>query len=176
MRVAIVGGTGPFGRALARRLQAAGDDVVLGSRDRARAVAAAAELGVEGAVNEESVRGVELVVLATNAAAMLETLLGSCEHLVLTSSHNPRALPPPTLQSLARQLHGPPSEIIRDPHRAVARARELAGASGVVLATGSIYLVADLLAPAGRRRASAACISSSRSRTSLRYSGGRTIM
>ena len=73
MRVAIVGGTGPFGRALARRLQAAGDDVVLGSRDRARAVAAAAELGVEGAVNEESVRGVELVVLATNAAAMLET-------------------------------------------------------------------------------------------------------
>ena len=73
MRVAIVGGTGPFGRALAMRLQAAGDEVVLGSRDRARAEEAAAELGVEGAVNEESVRGVELVVLATNAAAMLDT-------------------------------------------------------------------------------------------------------
>jgi NADPH-dependent F420 reductase len=73
LKVAIVGGTGPFGRALAMRLHTAGDDVVLGSRDRARAKEAAAELGVEGATNEESVRGAELVVLATNAAAMLET-------------------------------------------------------------------------------------------------------
>ncbi len=40
------------------------------------------------------------------------------------------------------------------PTRALARARELAGTNGIVLATGSIYLVADLLAPAGRRRAS----------------------
>lgn len=73
MKVAIVGGTGPFGRALAMRLHAAGDEVVVGSRDRARAEEAAAGLGVDGAANEESVRGVELVVLATNAAAMLET-------------------------------------------------------------------------------------------------------
>lgn len=74
MKVAIVGGTGPFGRALAMRLHAAGDEVVVGSRDRARAEEAAAELHVDGAANEESVRGgVELVVLATNAAAMLET-------------------------------------------------------------------------------------------------------
>ena len=33
MRVAIVGGTGDFGLALARRLVEAGDDVVIGSRD-----------------------------------------------------------------------------------------------------------------------------------------------
>ncbi len=38
---------------------------------------------------------------------------------------------------------------------ALARARELAGPGGAVLATGSIYLVADLLAGPGRRRASA---------------------
>lgn len=73
MRVAIVGGTGPFGRALAVRLRDAGDEVVLGSRDRGRAEEAAAELGVAGAANDEAVRGVELVVLATNASAMLET-------------------------------------------------------------------------------------------------------
>ncbi len=73
MRVAIVGGTGPFGRALAVRLREAGDEVVLGSRDRVRADEAAAELGVEGAANDEAVRGVDLVVLATNASAMLET-------------------------------------------------------------------------------------------------------
>jgi dihydrofolate synthase / folylpolyglutamate synthase len=36
----------------------------------------------------------------------------------------------------------------------MARARELAGPAGVVLAAGSIYLVADLLRPDGRRRAS----------------------
>jgi dihydrofolate synthase/folylpolyglutamate synthase len=35
------------------------------------------------------------------------------------------------------------------PHRALARARELAGDDGVVLATGSIYLISDLLRPEG---------------------------
>ena len=38
--------------------------------------------------------------------------------IVLTSSQNPRALPPGTLQSLTRQLHGPPAEIVADPSRA----------------------------------------------------------
>ena len=41
-----------------------------------------------------------------------------------------------------------------DPRAAVARARELAGAGGAVLATGSIYLIADLVrerGAAGRR-------------------------
>jgi hypothetical protein len=73
LKIAIVGGTGPFGRALAVRLHEAGDEVVLGSRDGARAEEAAAEIGVVGAVNDEAVRGVELVVLATNASAMLDT-------------------------------------------------------------------------------------------------------
>ncbi len=89
-----------------------------------------------------------------DAAGMLRQLLPQTDAIVLTSSQNPRALPPPTLQSLAGQLGGPPAEIVRDPRAALERARGLAGAGGVVLATGSIYLVADLLAPAGRRRAS----------------------
>ena len=89
-----------------------------------------------------------------DAAGMLARLLPHCDATVFTSSQNPRALPPPTLQSLSRQLHGPPSEIVPAARDAVRRARELAGASGIVIATGSIYLVADLLAPAHRRRAS----------------------
>jgi dihydrofolate synthase / folylpolyglutamate synthase len=89
-----------------------------------------------------------------DAAGMLARLMPICDALVFTSSQNPRALPPPTLQSLARQLHGPPSEVVPGPHAALQRARELAGRTGMVLATGSIYLVADLLAPEGRRRAS----------------------
>ena len=89
-----------------------------------------------------------------DAAGMLSNLLPRCDGLVLTASHNPRALPPPTLKSLAEQLGGPPSEVIRDPRAALARARELAGRDGLVVATGSIYLVAALLRPAGAGRAS----------------------
>ena len=80
---------------------------------------------------------------------------GKTAGAVFTSSANPRALSPATLASLAAQLGGPPSEIVRDPHAAVARAQELAEPAAAVLATGSIYLVADLLAEPGRRRASA---------------------
>jgi dihydrofolate synthase/folylpolyglutamate synthase len=85
---------------------------------------------------------------------MLATLGSACDALVLTSSHNPRALPPPTLRSLVSQLGGPEAEIVPDPVHALARGRELAGPEGLVVATGSIYLIADLLAPAGDRRAS----------------------
>jgi dihydrofolate synthase/folylpolyglutamate synthase len=89
-----------------------------------------------------------------DAAGMLAELVPHCQQLVLTSSHNPRALSPATLESLSRQLGGPPTEIVPDPVSALARARELAGPSGAVLATGSLYLVADLVAPAIGRRAS----------------------
>jgi dihydrofolate synthase/folylpolyglutamate synthase len=88
-----------------------------------------------------------------DAAGMLGALMPACTALVLTSSQNPRALPPPTLQSLARQLGGPPTEIVPEPRRALERARELAGPDGVVIATGSLYLIADLLADGRDRRA-----------------------
>jgi len=74
MRVAIVGGTGAFGVALAQRLVAAADDVVIGSRDGDRARETAASLGATaGAANEEAVRDADLVVLATKAEALLDT-------------------------------------------------------------------------------------------------------
>ena len=73
MKVAILGGTGPFGRALAVRLAEAGDDVTIGSRDDERARSVAAELGVDGKRNEQAVVGAELVILAVDASAALET-------------------------------------------------------------------------------------------------------
>jgi dihydrofolate synthase/folylpolyglutamate synthase len=85
---------------------------------------------------------------------MLRALLPVCRTLVLTASSNPRTLPPATLQSLTRQLGGPPTEIVPDAHAALARARALAGPEGAVLATGSLYLVGELLSPIGHRRAS----------------------
>ena len=72
MRVAIVGGTGDFGLALAARLVEAGDEVVLGSRDAERAREKAREAGAaKGAANEDDVRDVDLVVLATKAECAL---------------------------------------------------------------------------------------------------------
>jgi NADPH-dependent F420 reductase len=76
VRVAIVGGTGSFGRALAARLVGVGeDDIVIGSRDPERARASAAELGglATGASNDDAVRQADLAVLAVKADAALET-------------------------------------------------------------------------------------------------------
>jgi dihydrofolate synthase/folylpolyglutamate synthase len=80
-----------------------------------------------------------------DAAAMLAELLGLDAALVCTANANPRALSPATLASLTEQLGGPPTRIEPDPHTALRLARDLAGPPGAVLATGSIYLVADLL-------------------------------
>jgi NADPH-dependent F420 reductase len=73
VRVAVVGGTGPFGKALAARLYEAGLDVVVGSRDRERAEATASELGVGGATNAEACAGADVVILAVTADAALDT-------------------------------------------------------------------------------------------------------
>src|SRR3979490_3085581 len=74
MKVAIIGGTGAFGRALAKRLPEIGqDEGVVGSRDAEGARAEAAELGIEGGRNEDVVAGVDLVVLAVKSNATLET-------------------------------------------------------------------------------------------------------
>jgi len=74
MRVALIGGTGAFGKALGKRLVEAGAQVIVGSRDAERALEAAAEIGAAGgATNEEAVRAADLAVLAVKADAALET-------------------------------------------------------------------------------------------------------
>jgi len=90
-----------------------------------------------------------------DAAEMLRALLPRLSAAVFTRAPNPRALSPATLADLASKVGGVASEIEPDPRRAVERARALAGRNGTVLATGSIYLVADLLSAPGERRASA---------------------
>jgi dihydrofolate synthase/folylpolyglutamate synthase len=126
---------------------------------------------VDGAHNPDGIRAVaeslpELVgeqgrVVAVvsilddkDAAGMLAALGESVDELVLTHADNPRALSPGTLLSLARQVHGPHGEIVSDPRGAVRRARELAGPDGVVIATGALKLVGDLLAGDSPRRIS----------------------
>ncbi len=117
MKVAILGGTGSFGRALAARLSTVGaDEIVIGSRDAQRAAVTATELGarVSGATNEEAVRGVELAVLAVNADAALETAravahaLGSTPLLSVASAisfeKGVGMLPDPEALSLAERV------------------------------------------------------------------------
>jgi dihydrofolate synthase / folylpolyglutamate synthase len=89
-----------------------------------------------------------------DAAEMLAALLPIADRLVLTRCANPRASSPDTLATLAAKVGGPEPEIVPDPLAAVARARELAGPGGAVLATGSIYLIADLMRDPGAGRPS----------------------
>jgi NADPH-dependent F420 reductase len=113
VRVAVIGGTGPFGKAVATRLRQAGVDVVVGSRDAERAASTAAELGVEGATNAEAAARCDLVVLAVNADAALETArelrqaIGSTPVLCVASElrfTKAGVLPSPEAVSLAERV------------------------------------------------------------------------
>ena len=65
LTVGILGGTGPQGRGLGRRLADAGHPVVLGSRSAERAAAAAAGIGVDGLTGGDNERAAaaDLVVV-----------------------------------------------------------------------------------------------------------------
>jgi NADPH-dependent F420 reductase len=115
MKVAILGGTGSFGRALAARLAALGEDeIVIGSRDRERAQQAAEELGVAGDTNEAAIAGADLVVLAVRADGALDTAravaraLGDTPLLSVASAisfeRGVGARPDPEARSLAERV------------------------------------------------------------------------
>jgi NADPH-dependent F420 reductase len=81
--IAIVGGTGAEGTGLALRFARAGARVRIGSRDVARAQAAAARINetaqstnVEGCLNNDAVRGADVVVLTLPFESQIDTLLG----------------------------------------------------------------------------------------------------
>ncbi len=143
------------------RLQVVGEDplTLLDGAHNPDGIAALAESLTEIA-GRRRVVSVVSILDDKDAAGMLRMLAPLSSVLVLTSTRNPRALPPPTLLSLAGQVAGSgdlQAEVVRDPGKALERARELAGPEGVVVATGSIYLIADLLTGddrVTRRRAS----------------------
>jgi NADPH-dependent F420 reductase len=99
MRVGIIGGTGPAGRAIAARLVANGTDVLLGSRIVERGEQCAIELrakwpgrlnGLIGGGNEEAARA-DLVILATpfeGAVPTAQGLMSALEGRVLVSMVN----------------------------------------------------------------------------------------
>ena len=96
LTIAVLGGTGPQGRGLARRFAAAGLDVVLGSRDAARASAAAAVLAevgrVRGASNSEAAAAGDIVLVVVpwdGHAELLESLRSELAGKVVVDCVNP---------------------------------------------------------------------------------------
>jgi len=88
MNIAIVGGTGKEGRGMAMRWAKAGHAVFIGSRDGARARAAADELfeqvgrQLNGGDNHAAVAGADVVILSVPYSAHAETLRGLKDALV----------------------------------------------------------------------------------------------
>ena len=72
--------------------------------------------------------------------AMLSLAAGAFEQLVITQCSNPRVEPADSLDSRAQAL-GIEHVVERDPQRALALARELAGPDGLAVATGSLVPV-----------------------------------
>ena len=85
--------------------------------------------------------------------AMLAPLAGRVDRIVATASTNARVLPADELhRAVARK--GMTVETVEHPVDAVARARQLAGPSGVVIVCGSLYLLTDVRGQAIHRTGS----------------------
>jgi len=147
MNVAVLGGTGAFGSALARRLVEAGVGVTIGSRDPARAAATAAEVGAaRGATNADAVNDADLVLLAVDTSAALQTaaeladVIGETPVLSVASElrfASGAALPADEPLSLAERmqqvLHGP---VVAGLHSLAAPSLKVGKAEGDALVCG----------------------------------------
>jgi len=95
LTVAVLGGTGDQGRGLARRLAAAGNPVVIGSRSAERAAAAAAGLGdagIRGMANQDAARAGDVVIVAVpweGHRELLAALAGSLAGKIVIDCVNP---------------------------------------------------------------------------------------
>ncbi len=116
--LAIIGGTGTLGSGLARRLAAAGYNIVIGSRDAAKADATAKTLSgmgtVRGTSNAEAAKAGEVVLLAVpwgNHAAILDEIKPHVAGKLVVDTTVPLVppkvarvqLPPETSAALAAQ-------------------------------------------------------------------------
>jgi dihydrofolate synthase/folylpolyglutamate synthase len=128
-------------------------DTVLDGAHNPGGMAALAE-ALRGFLEERRLVACVSILDDKDTAGMLRELLPLCSEVICTTNANPRALTPATLLSLCRQLGGPPARTVSDPRRALREARAAAAPDGVALVTGSIYLIADLLASAGAERRS----------------------
>jgi len=100
-RIAIIGGAGELGLGLALRWAKAGEDIVIGSRDAAKAQEAAARVGdavpaakIAGLDNAAAAAGARIVVLAvpfSAQAGILKSIKGALKNAILVDASVPLA-------------------------------------------------------------------------------------
>jgi len=94
LTVGILGGTGPQGRGLARRLAQAGHPTVLGSRSAARAIETAETIGVDGVTggSNDEAAAADLVIVTVpyeGHADLLTSLAGQLAGKIVVDCVNP---------------------------------------------------------------------------------------
>jgi hypothetical protein len=111
--IALIGGTGALGAAIARRLAKAGESVILGSRDPAKAAAAAlalqAETGrpVQGLGNAEAAAAASIIIVTVPFASQETTLAeiaSGCRGKIVVNTTVP--LMPPKVMRVQLPLEG----------------------------------------------------------------------
>jgi len=111
--IALIGGTGALGAAIARRLAKAGESVILGSRDPAKAAAAAsalqAETGrpVQGFGNAEAAAASSIIIVTVPFASQETTLAeiaAGCRGKIVVDTTVP--LMPPKVMRVQLPLEG----------------------------------------------------------------------
>jgi 8-hydroxy-5-deazaflavin:NADPH oxidoreductase len=150
MTVAIVGGTGDLGFALAVRLAEAGVEVVIGSRDAGRAEEAAgrAEVaagapGVGGAENPEAVSEADVVFVTVPYAGQAEIYRSIRDQVPKD------AVVCDTTTPLATAVGGRPTHVVRPWHGSAAEQAEAVLRNGPALVSGFHTVSAELLEQAG---------------------------
>jgi NADPH-dependent F420 reductase len=131
VKIAILGGTGEQGPGLALRWAMAGEEIIIGSRNRERAEKVAAELNselgqsrIQGMENSEAAAGAEIVVLTVPYTAHLGTLESVKAQLqgkilvdvsVALDPENPRRMKMPPAGSAteeAQEFLGPATKVV----------------------------------------------------------------
>lgn len=111
--IALIGGTGALGAAIARRLAKAGESVILGSRDPAKAAAAAAALQaetgrpVQGFGNAEAAAAASIIIVTVPFASQETTLAeiaAGCRGKIVVDTTVP--LMPPKVMRVQLPLEG----------------------------------------------------------------------
>jgi NADPH-dependent F420 reductase len=140
--VAIIGGTGALGAAIASRLAKAGVDVVIGSRDAERAAATAATIdgNVSGLSNSDAAAAAQVVFLcvpfSSQAATLKEISATLAEGTILVDATVP----------LATNVGGKPTRTLGVPDGSAAQQAAALVPKGVTVVSGLHTVSAVLLA------------------------------
>jgi dihydrofolate synthase/folylpolyglutamate synthase len=81
-------------------------------------------------------------------AEMCEILFPMAEHVIATQAENPRSATAQEIRDAARRTHAE-IELSPDVPSALARAKEIAGKDGIIVITGSIYVVGEAMRALG---------------------------